>query len=198
MPKPKKIVTREALSDIVQEEFENIGILESFNTDGLRSLISTFSHVPYMKEKTLRYAGHAELMRVFRETGLFSKEKINVKGMEISPLDLTTKLLFPKWKMNDGDEDFTVMRVTLEGEENNLPVKYIYNLHDRFDRKTKTTSMARTTGFTCTAAAHLLLENKFTRKGVSPPEFIGEDAACFNFVLKYLEERSVNYKVNKL
>ena len=134
-------------------------------------------------------------MRIFRETGLFNKEKINVKGLEISPLDLMTKLLFPKWKMIEGDEDFTVMRVTIEGQENDLPVTYIYNLHDKFDRETKTTSMARTTGFTCTAAAHLVLENKFIRKGISPPEYLGEDEACFRFVLRYLEDRGVNYKI---
>ncbi len=192
----KEIIVREALSDIVKEEFDGIGILESFNSDGLRSMISTFSHVPNMKEKTLRYPGHAELMRVFRETGFFSKEKINVKGIDISPLDLTTKLLFPKWKMKDGDEDFTVMRVTIEGEENGMPVSYFYNLHDKFDRQTKTTSMARTTGYTCTAAARLVIEKKFIRKGISPPEYIGENEGCFRFVLKYLEERNVRYKVN--
>ena len=190
------LIIREALSDIVEEEFDRIGKLESFNSDGLRSMISTFSHVPNLKEKTLRYAGHAELMRIFRETGLFSKEKINVKGLEISPLDLTTKLLFPKWKMKEGDEDFTVMRIIIEGEENNMPVTYIYNLHDLFDRNSKTTSMARTTGFTCTAAAHLVIENKFTRKGISPPEYIGEDEGCYKFVLGYLEERNVKYKID--
>ena len=192
----KNLIVREALSDVVEEEFEDIGKLESFNSDGLRSLISTFSHVPNMKEKTLRYSGHAELMRIFRETGLFSKEKISVKGVEISPLDLMTKLLFPKWKMIEGDEDFTVMRVTIEGEESDLPVSYIYNLYDKFDRETKTTSMARTTGFTCTAAAHLVLENRFIRKGISPPEYLGEEEACFRFVLKYLEERGVKYKMD--
>ena len=191
----RNLIVREALSDVVEEEFEVIGKLESFNSDGLRSLISTFSHVPNMKEKTLRYSGHAELMRIFRETGLFNKEKISVKGVEISPLDLMTKLLFPKWKMIEGDEDFTVMRVTIEGQENDLPVTYIYNLHDKFDLENKTTSMARTTGFTCTAAAHLVLENKFIRKGISPPEYLGEDEACFRFVLRYLEDRRVNYKI---
>jgi len=189
-----KTVVREALSDIEKVEFENVGALESFNTDGLRSLAITMSNVPNMKEKTLRYPGHTELMRIFRETGFFNKEKINVNGKEISPLELTTKLLFPKWKMKEGDEDFTVMRVTAEGTENGKPVKYTYHLHDKFDRKTKTTSMARTTGYTCTAAAHLVLENKYTRKGISPPEYIGEDESCFNLILDYLKERNVIYK----
>jgi saccharopine dehydrogenase-like NADP-dependent oxidoreductase len=192
----KCIVVREALTDIVKEEFEGVGTLESFNTDGLRSLMKTLSHVPFMKEKTLRFPGHAELMRVFRETGFFQKEKIDMRGVQVSPLELTTQLLFPKWKMKEGDEDFTVMRVVIDGEENNLPKTYTYNLLDHFDRSTKTTSMARTTGFTCTAAANLLLENKFTRKGISPPEYVGEEETCFRFVLKYLEERNVHYNVS--
>jgi lysine 6-dehydrogenase len=189
-----KVVVREALSDIEKVEFDGIGILESFNSDGLRSLAITMPNVPNMKEKTLRYPGHAELMRIFRESGFFSKEKININGKEILPLELTTKLLFPKWKMKDGDEDFTMMRVTIEGDESGKHMKYVYHLHDKFDRLTKTTSMARTTGYTCTAAAHLVLENKYNRKGISPPEYIGEDETCFHFVLRYLKERNVIYK----
>ncbi len=188
------LVIREALSDIEKKEFDGIGTLESFNSDGLRSLITTLSDVPNMIEKTLRFPGHAELMRTFRETGLFSKEKININGKEISPLELTAKLLFPKWKMKEGDEDFTVMRVTITGEENNAPVKFVYNLLDKFDKVTKTTSMARTTGFTCAAAVNLVLENKFSRLGISPPEFIGENENCFGSVLDYLEARNVVYK----
>ena len=153
-------------------------------------------HIPDMKEKTLRYPGHAELMKIFREAGLFGKEKIRVGDKEIVPLELTARLLFPKWKMKEGDEDFTVMRVTIEGEENGKHISYVYYLHDKFDRNTQTTSMARTTGFTCTAAAHLVLEKKYDRKGISPPEFIGEDEKCFRYIMDYLEKRGVIYSRN--
>lgn len=56
--------------------------------------------------------------------------------------------------------------------------------------------MARTTGFTCTAAVNLVLEGKYDRKGISPPEFLGENEANFRFILNYLKERGVQYKVN--
>lgn len=186
-----KQVTKEALSEVEEISFEQCGTLEYFNTDGLRSLMHTMPHIPDMKEKTLRYPGHADLMRTFRESGFFEKEKIKVKGVEVSPLDLISKLLFGKWKYKENEEDFTIMRVTLGGEDKKGKLKVVYTLYDRYNKETKTMSMARTTGYTCTAVARLVIENKFKRKGISPPEFVGENEDCFNYVVKYLEERKV-------
>jgi saccharopine dehydrogenase-like NADP-dependent oxidoreductase len=55
--------------------------------------------------------------------------------------------------------------------------------------------MARTTGYTCTAAVHLVLEGKFDRKGICPPEYLGEDESNFSFIVKHLKERNVIYNV---
>ncbi|MFN0274328.1 MAG: saccharopine dehydrogenase family protein [Chitinophagales bacterium] len=190
-----KIVVKEALSEPEIMYFDGVGELEVFNSDGLRSLIFTMPHIPNMIEKTLRYPGHIELMRVFRHTGFFSYDEVEVKGMKIRPIDLTTKLLFPKWKLGDEEHEFTVMRVIVKGKENDKAITYTYNLLDRYDAATKTSSMARTTGYTCTSAANLILENKFTRKGISTPEFLGEDENNFRFTLDYLEKRNVFYKL---
>src|ERR1044071_8540284 len=124
-----------------------------------------------MIEKTLRYPGCIEYLRVLRETGFFSYEEIDVKGTKIRPIDLTAKLLFPKWKLKPGEEEFTVMRIVISGEESEKEKRYQYNLLDRTDKKTNTLSMARTTGYTCTAAVHLVLDGKFNRKGICPPEY---------------------------
>ena len=180
-------VMKEALSDVEKIVFDEIGELESFNSDGLRTLAHTMKEVPNMKEKTLRYPGHAELMKIFRETGLFSKTPIDIKGTNITPLEFTSKLLFPKWKLKAGEEDFTIMRVIIETEKE----KFAYTLLDRFDKSTSTTSMARTTGYTCTAVADLILEGKFSRKGISPREFVGDKQECFGAVMKYLGDRNV-------
>ena len=58
----------------------------------------------------------------------------------------------------------------------------------------KTISMARTTGYTCTAVANLVIEGKYDKKGISPPEFLGEH---FNEVNKYLGDRNVIYNIQK-
>ena len=186
------IITKEALSDTELIEFDEIGTLESWNSDGLRSLIKTMDHVPNMIEKTLRYPGCVEYLKVLRESGFFSYDEVEVNGNMIRPIDVTSKLLFPKWEMKEGDKDFTVMRIIMKGTENGEEVTYQYNLLDRF--QDGTISMARTTGFTCTAVANLVVNGDYKRIGISPPEYLGEH---FNFVKNYLEERGVNYKVKK-
>jgi saccharopine dehydrogenase-like NADP-dependent oxidoreductase len=187
------VVIREALSDAELIHFDKAGTLESWNSDGLRSLIKTMPNIPNMIEKTLRYPGCVEYLRVLRETGFFSYEEIDVKGVKIRPVDVTAKLLFPKWKLKPGEEEFTVMRIRMSGEENGKPKNYQYDL---FDRTTDgTLSMARTTGYTCTGAAHLVMDGKFTRKGICPPEYVGEEESHFAFMVDYLKQRGVHYKV---
>ncbi|WLT33177.1 saccharopine dehydrogenase family protein [Geothrix sp. PMB-07] len=189
--KDGRVVTLPALSEPELLDFEGLGTLESFNTDGLRSIIKTFPKVPSMKEKTLRYPGHIEKMRMLRESGFFGKDKILVGGVEVSPLDLTTALLFPLWFMEEGDEDFTVMRVVVEGEKNGQRMRKELNLLDRYDRTTRTTSMARTTGYTCTAAVRLLAKGGYSRKGISPPEFLGQEPGAWDFIREDLARHGV-------
>jgi len=191
-----KIVIKPALSEPEFIQFDKIGTLEAFNTDGLRSLLTTMK-IPYMRERTLRYPGHIELMTILRETGFFDKNSINIKGKSIRPVDLTSKLLFPKWQLHEGDEEFTVMRIGISGTEGNQQKRYQYDLFDKYDRTTHTSSMARTTGYTCAAVVDLVLENLYSRKGVSPPEYIGANEKCFKNIIEYLKIRNVVYQFSE-
>lgn len=188
----KQLIIKEALSETELIEFDEIGTLESWNSDGLRSLITTMAHVPNMIEKTLRYPGCVEYLKVLRASGFFSYDPIDINGTAIRPIDLTSKLLFPKWEMKEGDKDFTVMRIIMKGQEKGKDATYRYDLLDRYEDNT--ISMARTTGFTCTAVANLVLEKKYTRIGISPPEYLGDN---FEDVRDYLKARNVFYKVTK-
>ncbi len=187
------LVTRPALSDAEYLDFPNIGTLEAFNSDGLRTLAETID-APNMKEKTLRYPGHIEKMAVLRETGFFNKEEIDIKGIKISPLEFTSKLLFPKWQLKEGESDITVMRVIVEGTKDGEKLRYTYDLFDRLDKETNTHSMARTTGYTATMAIRMLAKGLYEEKGISPPEFIGRKPECVRFILKGLEDRDIFYK----
>jgi saccharopine dehydrogenase-like NADP-dependent oxidoreductase len=149
-----RVVVKEALSEPELVDIPGVGTLESLTTDGLRSLIHTLE-VPFMKEKTLRWPGHAELMRALRETGFFSTEPIEVDGAEIRPRDVTAAILFPKWTFEEGEADLTVMRVRAEGQEGGVPTRYEWDFVDRFDETTGLRSMSRSTGFTATAIARL-------------------------------------------
>jgi lysine 6-dehydrogenase len=188
------VVVREPLTDCELHEFDKVGTLESFNTDGLRTILLTMSHIRNMKEKTLRYPGHAEYVRVLKESGFFNKNKKTLNGLVFSPLDVTSKILFDEWKLGENEEEITVMRVTMKGKNSSERTeKVIYNLYDEYCTKTQTSSMARTTGYTATAVANLFLEGLFTEKGVFPPELIGRNEACYNYILNYLKDRDIHY-----
>jgi len=188
-----KVCVKPALSDPERIDFPGIGTLEAFNTDGLRTLLKTIP-ARNMKEKTLRYPGHAEKMVMLRESGFFSKDKIAVNGMSIRPLDLTAKLLFPKWKLNRDDRDITVLKLIIEGKKEGMKLRYIYELLDRHDPSTKTHSMARTTGFTATVALRMIARGLYRRKGISAPEFIGRQPECVKFMRHGLKDRGIVYK----
>lgn len=191
-----EIVTREALSDPELVDFDEVGTLESWNSDGLRSLLHTIP-VPNMIEKTLRYPGTIEYLRMLREAGFFSKQEVEVNGVKIRPLDLTASLMFPAWELKPGEEEFTVMRITIEGKKEGNTHKYVYNLFDRYDSENKITSMARTTGYTCTAVANLMAEGMFNSPGINPPEYIGKTDGHLQFILEYLKERNIFYKLTE-
>ena len=191
-----KVVTVEALSDPELIEFEEVGTLEAFNTDGLRTLIKTMK-IPNMIEKTMRYPGHKELMKVFRDSGFFSDEEIIINGHAIRPVDVTSKLLFKHWKPQKDEDEFTIMKLVVKGKEADKTIEYVYELFDRFDRESGISSMARTTGYTCTAVARLLLGGNLENRGISPPEYIGAIPGYCDRILNMLWQKNINIRVTE-
>jgi lysine 6-dehydrogenase len=186
-----KEVVVPALSDVELLHFPGLGTLEAFATDGLRSLLKT-CQTPDMVEKTLRYPGHAELMRLLRESGFFSKEPVQAASGQVRPLDVTSALLFDQWQFEEGEPDLTIMRIEVEGAKDGCDVRHVYNLLDYYDPDTETSSMARTTGFSCTAMVQVVATGQWTEPGVAPPEIVGRREECFESVLKHLAARGVH------
>ena len=190
------VVVKEALSGIEKMDLPGVGTVEAFNSDGLRTLIHTLD-APFKKEMTLRYPGHAELMRVFREMGLFSYEPIEVREQQVRPIDLTSKLLFDEWAMKNGETDLTVMQVIMEGTKDGSSVRYTFDLLDYFDSENNVHSMARTTGYTCTLIARMVLSGEFDRTGISPPEYVGGHGNCYQSLLEGYESRGIHVSMSK-
>lgn len=184
-------VTLPALSEPELIDFNGIGTLEAFNTDGLRSLIRTMPHVPDMCERTLRYPGHRDLMLAMREAGFLSDEPVTVQGKSIEPRQFTSAILFDQWKLQPNEPEFTVMRVTVEGEENGERVRHVWDLLDYTDAATGTSSMARTTGYTCTGMAEAILAGSWRKAGVSPGEIVGRQEGMFEQIRHHLKQRGV-------
>lgn len=191
MRRDGKEVTMPALSEVELVNFPGLGSLEAFNTDGLRSLLKTCK-TPNMVEKTMRYPGHAVRMRILRDAGFFSTQEIQAASGTVRPRDVTEALLFSAWTFEEGEPDLTVMRIVIEGVQDGKKVRHTYNLLDYYDPDTETMSMARTTGYTCTAMVHLVARGLWTEPGLVPPEIVGRNADCFDAVIKHLETRGVH------
>jgi saccharopine dehydrogenase-like NADP-dependent oxidoreductase len=190
------VVTRPALSEVEAIDFDGVGTLEAFNTDGLRTLLKT-CNIPEMSEKTLRYPGHCEKLCMLRDSGFFNRDAITVGEASVCPIDVTAELLIPQWQMGPGEEDLTALRVEIEGVVEGERVVRRWNLVDRFDRDSATTSMARTTGYTCTAVVNAMAEGLFSDKGLAPPEIVGRDRRCAEYVIDYLGRRGIVFEVSE-
>jgi saccharopine dehydrogenase-like NADP-dependent oxidoreductase len=183
-------VTLPALSELERIEVPGVGTLEAFNTDGLRTLLAT-SRTPELVEKTMRWPGHADTMRLLRDTGFLAESPVDTPDGPVSPLGLTSRLLFAAWRYEPGEEDLTVMRVVVDGRDGDGAVRHTLWLIDRHDPVTDVSSMARTTGYTATALARFVLAGRYRSPGVTPPELLGGTDAL-EWVLDHLAERGVS------
>lgn len=133
-------------------------------------------------------------MRLLRECGFFAEEPVDVAGQSVRPIDLTARLLFPMWRLEKGEGDLTVMQIQVEGIAGGRRRRHVFDLLDYFDHRRGITSMARTTGYTATLALRLLAQGIYAEKGISPPEYLGRDQRCVDFLLAGLAERDVIYR----
>ena len=188
-----QLIERPALSEVQSMDFPGVGTLEAFNTDGLRTLLNTIP-ARNMVEKTLRYPGHADKMRVLRDGGFFAKEPLGIEGSDLRAIDFTARLLFPKWQLGDREADLTVMRIEVAGQKDGERARFTYELSDRYDPESDVTSMARTTGYAATMVARLVHQGGYDRPGISPPEYLGAEPSCVEYLLEGLASRGVIFR----
>ena len=99
-------------------EFAEFGTLEAFATaGGLTTLSKTLAgQVRTLKNKTLRYPGHAAQFKAFRDAGLFDEDPVLVDGIEISPRAVFHALIEPRIRAAADYRDVVVNRVVGTGE----------------------------------------------------------------------------------
>jgi saccharopine dehydrogenase-like NADP-dependent oxidoreductase len=185
-----EVVVRPALSGVEPLDVPGVGTVEAFYTDGLRTLLHTVK-ARNLCEKTLRYPGHADRMRMLRETGFFSGEPVSVDGVPVVPRRLTEALLFHSWRRPEGEDELTFLRVVCDGRHGSRRMRRTFELFDRTNRETGDSSMARTTGFPCATGARLLLEGAYAKPGVFPLELLAADDALHGRFLEELAQRDV-------
>jgi len=177
-----KIISKRAMTEIEPIVFKKVGILDAFNSDGLRSLLDL--PIPDMVEKTLRFPGHIQKIIKMRNNGLFEPDKINE----------TAKSLKKEWTSSPKDYDQTILRLKFEGVRNGNNITEIYDLIDYYDKQKNISSMARTTGYTCASVVNILLSGTFSKKGVFTMETLASDSKLFDFIISYLSNRNIQFE----
>jgi saccharopine dehydrogenase-like NADP-dependent oxidoreductase len=157
-----------AFADLDRVQVPGVGEMESFLSDGLRTIISTMPEVKMMSERTLRWPGHAEAVRPLVESGRFIEE-FRTKCMASPPRDLVVMMTVVKRGMR-------VQRATLI---------------DRYDEASQLSAMARTTALTTSAVAQWVAGGGATQPGVMPLERVGPDQRAYTAITSALEKHGV-------
>ncbi len=198
-----KIQRIEPLTEIENFEIEGLPSLDAFHTSGGTSTLpETFAgSVGECFEKTLRYKGHIEFIRGLYDLGLFSSEKRDINGVEVSPRELTSSLFLEKLA---GDEpDLTVMRIEAwETEKRRMlglrrsgePRRVLsFTLIDRYDPRTRMTSMMRTTAWPAAIVVQMLASGIIEKRGAVLQE---RDVPADMFI-EAMAERGIEISFNE-
>ena len=181
--------TVKALTGKIDFEVEEIGKLEAFLTDGLRTLLDSelTSDIPTLLEYTIRYPGHSSMISELIDSGKLENTTISHNGKIVNQRDITTKKLFKEWKLADVDKEFTLLIITAKTMDSKEVSCVVYD-----EWKNGWSSMSRTTGLTACAIVNLILEKGIKNRGIIPPEQLGSNQDYFNYIINYLKEKEIS------
>ena len=191
-----KVVQVPATSGLEEIVFPGVGKLEAVYTDGLRTLLQTVRVSEDMWEKSLRYPGHINKMNLLRTLGFFEEEPLHVEGVSLSPRRLTERLLEMKLKKPE-IPDIVAMLIEVTGSKGARRIQLRYQMLDRFDKKRKVTAMARTTAYTTSVVAQLVVKKSIDEKGVIPPERLGMSKRVYAEFTNMMKQRGVSVKESR-
>jgi lysine 6-dehydrogenase len=167
-----KPVQVEALSEVESVEFPSpVGTLEAFHTGGGISTLP-FAYqgkIDVMEYKTLRYPGHAAVVRPIRELGLLANDPIEVKGNKVVPRDLFIAAVSPKLSKPNG-RDLVALQVQVSGKKGGKRRSVTFRLIDFYDAKHGISAMMRTTGYSLSITGQMQVDGRVTAKGVHTPD----------------------------
>jgi lysine 6-dehydrogenase len=162
----------DALSEVEPVEFPApVGTLEAFHTGGGISTLP-FAYqgkIEVMEYKTLRYPGHAAIMRPIRELGLLDLKPLEVKGQKVVPRDLFITAVQPKLH-KPRSRDLVALQVRVSGVKENRPAEVGFQLIDFFDAEHGISAMMRTTGYSLSLTGQMQADGRVTLKGVHTPD----------------------------
>lgn len=164
--KPARV---DALSELESVTFPApVGELEAFHTGGGISILpwAYADRVRTMEYKTLRYPGHAAIMRPIRELGLLDLAPVAVNGTKIVPRDAFIAIVSPKLTKPEG-RDLVALRVVVRGKSG---AQVAWQLLDYYDEVRGISAMMRTTGFSLAITGLMQVDGRVSVRGVHTPD----------------------------
>jgi len=187
-----KTVVKEALSSVEQFQWKSPELdLEAFLTDGLRTLLTYRKRPRNMFEKTVRYRGHAEKVRLLRDLGLFNSEKIAIGNITLSPRAFTERILDTKLRYSNVG-DLVLLKVELTGKTGEDMNSREATLFFRSSAGSEFSAMAITTGSTAAITAQLVGDGIIRETGVVPMEQLGSHGELFKAFIERFKARGLN------
>jgi lysine 6-dehydrogenase len=164
----------DALSELEDVAFPApVGTLEAFHTGGGISTLpfAWEGKIPVMEYKTLRYPGHAAIMRPIRDLGLLDNTPIEMNGggHKISPRQAFIASVSPKLTKPQG-RDLVALRVDVTGTKGGKAAGWRWQMVDRYDETRHVTAMMRTTGYSLAITGLMQVDGRVAHKGVHTPD----------------------------
>jgi lysine 6-dehydrogenase len=179
----------DALSEVEPVEFPSpVGMLEAFHTGGGISTLP-FAYqgkIDIMEYKTLRYPGHAAVIRPIRDLGLLGNEPIDVKGKKVVPRDVFIAAVHSRLYKPEG-RDLVALQVQATGKKGGKPHSVTFRLIDYYDAKHGISAMMRTTGYSLSITGQMQVGGRVKARGVHTPD----EAIPFDAYVSELGKRGI-------
>ena len=182
----------DAMSYLHKIEFDGLGELEAFATDGLATLSKTIT-AENMYEFTIRWAGHIRQIKDLITLGMFEENKSETEN--VSPKEFFVKRLEPLWRMDStkGDRDLTLFRIIIDGTKGDAELRRVWECVDRYDEEKNITSMGKCTAFTCVAFIQAWQKSLFDNKGFVFPEKLASNDELYYFIMSSIAKKGVHF-----
>ncbi len=145
-----KVTLVDTLSECEIIDLPPLGRFEAFvGSGGTSTLPWTYEgKLERLENRILRYPGHCEWFRAFKQLGLFKEQPIRVGDQMVSPRQVFHALLEPQITAPQ-IRDICIIRAKAVGKKDGKDTIVLVDLVDRYDEQTGFTSMERLTGWHC-------------------------------------------------
>jgi len=164
-----RVITKDPLNSLAPYVINAVN-LEGFTADGCRTLLRHTDKILYLEEKTLRWPGHVEKIKPLIKNGTF----MHTIKRECAYVD----------------SDTVVFQVRTRGI-GELCHKYCTMITHS---DTSVSAMAKTTAYTCSVVANMVLDKVFNESGTHPLEDIGQNPIAFRYILDCLKGTGIHFK----